>query len=67
MLYLENLNDGYWRSHDEHKQHYIKWIQIFNTAAAINKRKGYNDLYLKCKKGAKDAKRNLQRVLTGNI
>ena len=67
MLYLENLNDGHWRNHDEHKQHYIAWIQIYNTAAAINKRKGYNDLYLICKKGAKDAKRNLQRVLTGDI
>nr|DAI38088.1 MAG TPA: hypothetical protein [Caudoviricetes sp.] len=67
MLYLENLNDGYWRNHDEHKQHYIGWIQIFNREAAINKRKGYNDLYLKCKKSAKDAKRNLQRVLTGDI
>lgn len=67
MKYLENLNKGWWKNHEEHKSHYIGWFIIFNQMAKECERKGYLDLVKQNLENAKDAKRNLQRVLVGNI
>ena len=67
MKYLENLNAGWWKNHEQHKSHYIGWFIIFKKLAKENERKGFLDLAEKMNNSAKDAKRNLQRVLSGNI
>lgn len=67
MKLLENLNDGWWKNHQAHKAHYIGWFIIFKQMAKENERKGFLDLAKQCEENAKNAKRNLQRVLVGNI
>lgn len=67
MKLLENLNNGWWKNHEEHKSHYIGWFVIFNQMAKENERLGYLDLAKQNMESAKNAKRNLQRVLVGNI
>lgn len=67
MKYLENLNAGWWRNHEEHKRHYIDWLIIFRQLQKENERLGFNDLAVRDKRNAEECKRKLQRVLSGNI
>lgn len=67
MKLLEEKNRGYWRTHEAHIRHYALWVATFRRMERENDRKGYTELSEQCRTCAEDAKRELKRVLTGNI
>ena len=64
MLLLEEKNHGWWRSREQQISHYTGWMAIFSQKERMLDRKGYHDLAANMRKARKDAKRELQRVLS---
>lgn len=67
MKYLENLNEGWWKDHEQHKSHFVGWFITFKQLEKQNERLGFRDLAQQMNVAARKAKRELQRVLVGNI
>ncbi len=67
MKLLEEKNKGYWKTRDEHIKHFVLWVAAFRRMERENDRKGYTELSNQCRAYAEDAKKELKRVLTGNI
>lgn len=64
MLLLEEKNHGWWHSREQQISHYTGLMAIFSQKERMLDRKGYHDLAANMRKARKDAKRELQRVLS---